>query len=71
MNLKIDGHSPIPIRRQLTELQEHVIEGASDSRNQVLPSLRELLIGFLGIAPTRACAPSGISSGVGTGRFSP
>src|SRR2546426_808902 len=27
MNLKIDGHSPIPIRRQLTEQLRHVIEG--------------------------------------------
>jgi hypothetical protein len=50
MHRPMDAHSPIPIRRQLTELREHVIEGDSDPRNQVLPSRREL-VGSLGITP--------------------
>src|SRR5256714_15290871 len=48
MNLKIDGHSPIPIRRQLTEQLKHVIESGGVPREQALPSIRELA-GFLGI----------------------
>ena len=43
MHQPADAHSPIPIRRQLTELREHVSEGGSDSRTQVLPSPRELV----------------------------
>ena len=50
MHQPVDAHSPIPIRRQLTELREHISEGGSDSRTQVLPSPREL-VGFLGITP--------------------
>src|SRR5437660_6956527 len=50
MNLKIDGHSPIPIRRQLTEQLKHVIESGGVARDQALPSIRELA-GFLGINP--------------------
>jgi len=42
MNLKVDGHSPIPIRRQLTEQLRHVIEGGGVPRDQALPSIREL-----------------------------
>jgi GntR family transcriptional regulator len=49
-NLKIDGHSPIPIRRQLTEQLKHVIESGGVPRDQALPSIRELA-GFLGINP--------------------
>jgi hypothetical protein len=45
----VDTHSPIPIRRQLTEPHKHVTEGGSAPRNQTLPS-REL-VGFLGISP--------------------
>src|SRR5436309_11647249 len=48
MNLRIDGHSPIPIRRQLTEQLRHVIEGGGVPRDQALPSIRELA-GFLGV----------------------
>src|SRR5437660_4027943 len=48
MNLKIDGHSPIPIRRQLTEQLKHAIESGRVPRDQTLPSVRELA-GFLGI----------------------
>src|SRR5205814_9040357 len=48
MNLKIDGHSPIPIRRQLTEQLKHAIETGGVARDQALPSIRELA-GFLGI----------------------
>jgi GntR family transcriptional regulator len=48
MNLKIDARSPIPIRRQLTEQLKHVIESGGVSRDQALPSIRELA-GFLGI----------------------
>jgi len=50
MDLKIDGHSPIPIRRQLTEQLKHVIESGGVARDQALPSIRELA-GFLGINP--------------------
>src|SRR2546422_3277908 len=50
MNLRIDGHSPIPIRRQLTEQLRHVIEGGGAPRDQPLPSIRELA-GFLGVNP--------------------
>src|SRR5229473_4360084 len=50
MNLRIDGHSPIPIRRQLTEQLRHAIEGGGVPRDQALPSIRELA-GFLGINP--------------------
>src|SRR2546422_10156328 len=50
MNLKVDGHSPIPIRRQLTEQLRHAIEGGGILRNQALPSIRELA-GFLGVNP--------------------
>jgi GntR family transcriptional regulator len=50
MNLKIDGHSPIPIRRQLTEQLKHAIESGGVPRDQALPSIRELA-GFLGINP--------------------
>jgi GntR family transcriptional regulator len=48
VNLKIDGHSPIPIRRQLTEQLKHAIESGGVARDQALPSIRELA-GFLGI----------------------
>jgi GntR family transcriptional regulator len=48
MNLKIDVHSPIPIRRQLTEQLKHVIESGGVPQDQALPSIRELA-GFLGI----------------------
>src|SRR5207249_10831832 len=50
MNLKVDGHSPIPIRRQLMEQLRHVIEGGGVPRDQALPSIRELA-GFLGVNP--------------------
>src|SRR6266849_7059521 len=48
MNLKVNGHSPIPIRRQLTEQLKHAIETGGVARDQALPSIRELA-GFLGI----------------------
>src|SRR2546427_6671465 len=50
MRLRVDAHSPIPIRRQLTEQLKHVIEGGGVPRDQALPSIRELA-GFLGINP--------------------
>src|SRR4249920_1966501 len=50
MNLQVDAHSPIPIRRQLTEQLKHVIEGGGVPRDQALPSIRELA-GFLGVNP--------------------
>ena len=50
MRLRLDAHSPIPIRWQLTEQLKHVIEGGGVPRNQALPSIRELA-GFLGINP--------------------
>jgi GntR family transcriptional regulator len=48
--LRVDVHSPIPIRWQLTEQLKHVIEGGGIPRDQALPSIRELA-GFLGINP--------------------
>jgi DNA-binding transcriptional MocR family regulator len=50
MRLRLDAHSPISIRWQLTEQLKHVIEGGGVSRDQALPSIRELA-GFLGINP--------------------
>jgi GntR family transcriptional regulator len=50
LNLQVDAHSPIPIRRQLTEQLKHLIEGGGVPREQALPSIRELA-GFLGINP--------------------
>jgi DNA-binding transcriptional regulator YhcF (GntR family) len=50
MLLHVDAHSPIPIRWQLTEQLKHVIERGGVSRDQALPSIRELA-GFLGINP--------------------
>jgi GntR family transcriptional regulator len=50
MHLRVDERSPIPIRRQLTEQLKHVIEAGGVSRDQALPSIRELA-GFLGINP--------------------
>ncbi len=50
LDLRVDAHSPIPIRRQLTEQLKHVIEAGGVPRDQALPSIRELA-GFLGINP--------------------
>jgi GntR family transcriptional regulator len=50
LDLRVDEHSPIPIRRQLTEQLKHVIESGGVPRDQALPSIRELA-GFLGINP--------------------
>ena len=50
LRLQVDAHSPIPIRRQLTEQLKHVIEGGGVPPDQALPSIRELA-GFLGINP--------------------
>jgi GntR family transcriptional regulator len=50
IRLRVDAHSPIPIRRQLAEQLKHLIEGGGVPRDQALPSIRELA-GFLGINP--------------------
>src|SRR6266481_4109718 len=50
IRLRVDAHSPIPIRRQLTEQLKHVIEGGGVVGDHALPSIRELA-GFLGINP--------------------
>jgi GntR family transcriptional regulator len=50
IDLRVDAHSPIPIRRQLTEQLKHVIDTGGVPRDQALPSIRELA-GFLGINP--------------------
>ncbi len=50
VTLRVDQHSPIPIRRQLTEQLKHLIEGGGIPRDEPLPSIRELA-GFLGINP--------------------
>jgi DNA-binding transcriptional regulator YhcF (GntR family) len=50
MRLRVDVHSPIPMRRQLTEQLKHVIEAGGVPQDGALPSIRELA-GFLGINP--------------------
>jgi GntR family transcriptional regulator len=50
MQLHVDAHSPIPIRRQLVEQLKHFVESGGFPREQALPSIRELA-GFLGINP--------------------
>jgi len=50
MPLHVDAHSPIPIRRQLTEQLKHVIEAGGVPPDRPLPSIRELA-GFLGVNP--------------------
>jgi DNA-binding transcriptional regulator YhcF (GntR family) len=50
MRLRLDAHSPMSIRWQLSEQLKHVIEGGGVPRDQALPSIRELA-GFLGINP--------------------
>src|SRR3989338_4498787 len=50
MNLQVDAHSPVPIRRQLPDQLKPVIEGGGVPQDQALPSIRELA-GFLGINP--------------------
>jgi GntR family transcriptional regulator len=50
LNLAVDPHSPIPIRRQLTDQLKHAIDGGSVSRDEALPSIRELARS-LGINP--------------------
>jgi DNA-binding transcriptional regulator YhcF (GntR family) len=50
LRLQVDAHSPIPIRRQLTEQLKHLIGGGGVPPDQALPSIRELA-GFLGINP--------------------
>jgi len=50
LDLRVDAHSPIPIRRQLSEQLKHAIEAGGVPRDQPLPSIRELA-GFLGINP--------------------
>ncbi len=42
MQLHVDTHSPIPIRRQLTEQFKHGIEAGEISHEQALPSIRQL-----------------------------
>jgi len=42
MQLHVDAHSPIPIRRQLTEQFKYFIEGGGFPRDQALPSIRQL-----------------------------
>lgn len=42
MQLHVDVHSPIPIRRQLTEQFKHFIEGGGFPREQALPSIRQV-----------------------------
>jgi GntR family transcriptional regulator len=50
MRLHVDAHSPLPIRWQLAEQLKHIIEGGGVTRDQALPSIRELA-GFLGVNP--------------------
>ncbi len=50
MYLRVNPHSPIPIRLQLAEQLKHFIEGGGFPPDQALPSIREMA-GFLGINP--------------------
>jgi len=50
MSLHVDAHSPLLIRRPLTEPLTHVIEGLGVPRDQARSSIRELG-GFLGSNP--------------------
>jgi GntR family transcriptional regulator len=50
LDLRVNAHSPIPIRRQLTEQLKHAIEAGGVPPDQALPSIRELA-GFLSINP--------------------
>ena len=50
MHLRVNPHSPIPIRLQLAEQLKHFIEGDGFPRDQALPSIREMA-GFLSINP--------------------
>ena len=50
MELHVNAHSPIPIRRQLTEQFKYFIEGGGFPRDQALPSIRKLA-GILEINP--------------------
>ncbi len=50
MQLHVDVHSPIPIRRQLTEQFKHVIEAGGFRHEQALPSIRQLA-GLLDVNP--------------------
>src|SRR5438132_7465746 len=50
VHLQVDKHSPIPIRRQLSEQLKHVLESGGGPPDQALPSIRELA-GFLAINP--------------------
>src|ERR1051325_6651177 len=49
-NMTVDVHTPIPIRRQLTEQLKTALAGSGIPRDQALPSIRELA-GFLSINP--------------------
>jgi DNA-binding transcriptional regulator YhcF (GntR family) len=50
MQLQVDVHSPIPIRRQLVAQLKHVIDSGGIPRDQALPSTRALA-SFVGINP--------------------
>lgn len=50
VDLHVELHGPLPIRRQLAEQLRHAIEGGRVARDQPLPSIRELA-GLLGINP--------------------
>jgi GntR family transcriptional regulator len=50
MDLRVDEHSPIPIRRQLAEQLKHWIARGGFAPDRALPSIRELA-GFLGVNP--------------------
>jgi DNA-binding transcriptional regulator YhcF (GntR family) len=58
-------HTAVPIGRQLAEQLKHAIESGGVTRDQALPSIRELA-GLLGINPTPSRGRSRISSRAGT-----
>jgi GntR family transcriptional regulator len=67
VRLRVDAHSPVPIRWQLAEQLKQVIEGGGVPRDQALPSIRELA-GFLGINPNTVARAIEDLSGAGTWR---
>ena len=51
MRLRVDAHSPTPIRRQLSEPLTHVSEGGGVPRGPALPYIREFA-GFVRTNPS-------------------
>jgi hypothetical protein len=68
MRLRVDAHSPIPVRQPLSEPLERAIQGGGVPRDPARPSIREMAGGLRQQSEIRRRAPSRISSGADTGR---